>query len=173
MGNLAITLFYVGCVLLLICVHESGHYLAGWMAGISTKDMRIRLLRFPQHVVLRTEDKWVAPTDIDTYVGLVWQYLKTTPKVYLYVSGGVALETFVVVMASVLLIVSGWPRMAIAITGLSSAMLLPWLIIDSVMIARGRIFGDFSGMWLLSSLPTAVIMLGMIAIRVLLLWWAW
>jgi hypothetical protein len=122
---------------------------------------------------LRTEDKWVAPTDIDTYVGLVWQYLKTTPKVYLYVSGGVALETFVVVMASVLLIVSGWPRIAIAITGLSFAMLLPWLIIDSVMIARGRIFGDFSGMWLLSSLPTAVIMLGMIAIRVLLLWWAW
>lgn len=172
MEILAIILFYLSCVLLLISVHESGHYLAGWLAGIPAKDMRIRLLRFPQDVVLRSGDKWVAPTD-DTFVELVWQYLKTTSRVYLYVSGGVALETLFVIVASVILMLSGWPRIAITVIGLSFIMLFPWLIIDTIMIARGRIFGDFSGLWLLSPVPTALIMLAMIAVRGVLFWWAW
>jgi hypothetical protein len=34
----------------LIAAHESDHYLAGMIAGIPARDMRIVLLAFPQHV---------------------------------------------------------------------------------------------------------------------------
>lgn len=167
-------MFFTACAFGLIAVHETGHYLAGWLAGISAKDMRIRMLRFPQHVVLRSDDEWIAPTtNTDRYVELVWHYLKTKPRVFLYVSGGVALETIFVIVASVGLILSGWPRSAVAIVGMSCCMLIPWLVIDIIMIARGRIFGDFSGLWLLSPIPTAFIILSMVAVRGILFWWAW
>ena len=34
----------------LIAAHQSGHYLAGMIAGIPARDMRVVLLAFPQHV---------------------------------------------------------------------------------------------------------------------------
>jgi hypothetical protein len=173
MDSFAIFLSYAACVFVLICVHESGHYLAGRLGGISSGDMRIRLFRFPQHVVLRDNDKWVSPTtDTGTYVNLVWQYLKTTPKVYLYVSGGIALETVAVILASVILILSGLPKYALGIIAMSWCLLVPWLIIDTIMVARGRIFGDFSGLWRLAAVPTALIIAAMIAVRAALMWWA-
>jgi hypothetical protein len=46
MEHIAYFLFYLGCVFVLICVHETGHYLAGRLGGISAGDMRIRLLRW-------------------------------------------------------------------------------------------------------------------------------
>jgi len=173
MESFAIFLFYPGCIFFLICVHETGHYLAGRLGGISSDNMRIRLFRFPQHVMLRHDDKWIAPTtDVDTYVKLVWLYLKTTSRVYFYVAGGIALETFAVVVASAILILTGLPKSALAIVAMSSCLLLPWLIIDTIMVARGRVFGDFSGLWRLAPLPTAMIIFAMIAVRVALAWWA-
>jgi len=37
----------------IVTVHEVGHYLAGLLIGIPRRDLRIRLLCFPQHVALR------------------------------------------------------------------------------------------------------------------------
>ncbi len=77
---LAIFAFYAACVAVLIAVHETGHYLAGLAAGIPARDMRIRLLRFPQHVELRDGGEWVSPVaDIQRYIDLVWRHLKTAP----------------------------------------------------------------------------------------------
>lgn len=43
-------------VIVLITVHEIGHWLMGLLAGIPARAMRIRLLTFPQQVVLRDGD---------------------------------------------------------------------------------------------------------------------
>lgn len=174
MDSYATFLSYALCVFVLICIHESGHYLAGRLGGIPSSDMRIRLFQFPQHVVLRDGDRWVSPTkEIDTYVKLVWQYLKTTPKVYFYVAGGYTLETLVVTAAAAALILSGLPKLAFAVVLMSWCLLVPWLILDTIMVACGRIFGDFSGLWRLAAAPTALIVAVMIAIRAALMWWAW
>jgi hypothetical protein len=38
----------------IVAVHEAGHYLAGLLVGVPPGNMRIRLLRFPQHVARGT-----------------------------------------------------------------------------------------------------------------------
>ena len=171
MELLAIIAFYLGVIFALISVHESGHYLAGWLVGIPARDMRVRLFCFPQHVVLRKGDTWVSPTD-DKYVELVWQYLRTTPKVYLYVAGGLLFETLVTTSAGIALLLTGWPKLAFVIAGLSLLMALPWLFIDAIMAWRGRIYGDLSGLWLLARLPTALLVVLFLTTRGLVIWFA-
>ena len=174
MQTAAIFFFYFGMVFLLIVVHECGHYLAGRIGGIAAGNLQLRLFAFPQHVVLRSGEDWIAPTkNIDRYVELVWEYLKTKPKVYLYVAGGFLLETLFTVTLCVGLILAGYEKMAWAIAGLSLMMGLPWFIIDPIMICRGRIFGDLSGLWFLSKWPTLLFVLIGVGLRVLILWWAW
>jgi len=172
MEFVAILLFYAACAFVLIVVHESGHYLAGLVGGIPARDMRIRLFCFPQHVVLRAADQWVSGANIDEYVDVVWRYLKTTPRVYLYVSGGLLFETVFTITVSIALILSGWSKMALVIVGLSLLMFLPWLIIDTISIWRGRIVGDLSGLWGLARIPTAILVVLFLAARGLTLWYA-
>lgn len=166
-------LSYGACVFVLIVIHECGHYLAGRLGGIAASDMRIRLLHFPQHVELRDQERWVSPvTDSDTYVTLVWHYLRTRGRVFRYVAGGLVLETIATSVAATSCILAGYPKMALAIIAMSWCLLLPWLVLDGIMIARGRIFGDLSGLWQLAAAPTALLIIVMIAIRVALMAWA-
>jgi hypothetical protein len=170
---LAIVAFYAACVLVLITVHESGHYLAGLCAGIPSRDMRIRLLRFPQHVALRDGGEWVSPvSNIERYIALQWQHLKTTPRVYTYVSGGLILETIFIVCLSVVLFAVDQPKIAFALAGISLLMFLPWLVIDGISVCRGRIAGDLSGLWFLARVPTLLLLVLVLATRGAILWYA-
>lgn len=171
MEFLAIAAFYVAVVFLLICVHELGHYLAGLIAGIPVRDMRIRLLRFPQHVQLRDADDWISPTtDIQRYVALTWRYLRTTPRVYMYVCGGLLLESAFTLTVGIVLLHLHRPSMAIAITSMSFMLLLSWVIFDSISVYRGRVTGDLSGMWQLARMPTCILLLIFLASRFFVLW---
>ena len=58
--NLLVTVIaFATCLFVLIAVHEFGHYLAGWAAGIPARDMRVRLFVFPQRVELRADNRWI------------------------------------------------------------------------------------------------------------------
>ncbi len=166
-----IFLGYLGVVFVLIAVHEFGHYLAGCLGGIPAGEMRIRLLTFPQHVVIKQGEEWVSPMEIDKYIALVWEHLKTKPKVYFYVAGGFLMETLFTIALGTGLILAGHSRAAFALVGLSSMILLPWLILEPIMICRGRIFGDLSGLWFLRRLPTLAFIVFLIASRAALLYW--
>jgi len=169
---LAIFAFCAACVAVLIVVHEAGHYLAGLAAGVPTDDMRIRLLRFPQHVELRDSGEWVSPaSDVKRYTDLVWRHLKSGPRVYVYVSGGLILETVFTVCVSLALIASGHSRIGLAVAGLSLMMALPWLIIDGISVCRGRASGDLSGLWFLARAPTVVLLVVFLATRGAILWY--
>lgn len=169
---LAIFVFYAACVAVLIAVHETGHCLAGLAAGIPASDMRIRLLRFPQHVELRDGGEWVSPVaDIQRYIELVWQHLQTSPRVYTYVCGGLVFETMFTVCVSVVLIASDRPGMALAVAGLSLVMILPWLVVDGISVCRGRVSGDLSGLWLLARMPTLVLLIVFLAARGAIIWY--
>jgi len=173
MEFIAIFLFYAACVFLLIGVHETGHYLAGVAGGIPAKEMRIRLFVFPQHVVLRDGERWISPSDHGPFVETVWRHLATRPRVYFFVAGGLLLETVFTSIVSVLLVQFGWPKMALALVGLSLIMFVPWLLLEPIMVWRtGHAWGDFSGMWFIAKLPTVILVLALLAIRVVLGWYA-
>jgi hypothetical protein len=161
-------LLHLAFVFLLIAVHEGGHYLVGRLAGIPGKHIRIRWLAFPQYVSVRFQERWLSPSDVGEYVTAVWHYLKIRPRVYWYVAGGFLLETLFTVPAFILFLTFGLENLATPLVRMSAALLLPWLLIDTVMIVRGQIMGDFSALWQLSPWPTAVFMIAMVLVRVLL-----
>jgi hypothetical protein len=169
---LAIFLLCTVCVFVLIAVHESGHYLAGLALGIPAHQMQIRLFTFPQHVALRYGDGWVSPADYDPYAETVWKHLTTTRRVYLFVAGGLVLETVFTIIVAVSLVQLGWAGLALAVLSLSLLMDASYLLVDMVMALRtGHAWGDFSGMWFLAKLPTALLVLVLLAPRAALVLW--
>jgi hypothetical protein len=111
------------CILVLIAVHETGHFLAGWAGGIPVGEMRIRLLTFPQHVALRDGEEWVSPVrDLERYVAIMQRHLGSGARLFLYTAGGMLLGTVFAVAASVLAKEAGFSGMAIMIAAQSLGM---------------------------------------------------
>ncbi len=162
------------CIFGLIAVHECGHFLAGWVGGIPVKDMRIRLLTFPQHVALRFEDRCVSPLELEPYLATMWRHLVTTPRLFLYTAGGHLLETLFTVVAVVVLVQLDWPKLAFMVAMMSTFLVGIGVLVMDLPIAwfRGHPCGDVSGMWRLAKLPTLGLVLAMFAIRIILLWHA-
>ena len=157
----------LACYFLLVSVHEAGHYLAGWAAGIPAAEMRIRLLTFPQHVALRDGDRWVPPFDLGPYLAVMRRHLLTTPRLYLYTAGGMLLETAFMLAVCVLALRWGQQWLALLVAGMSLGVMLVYLVAMDVPMAirRGHPWGDVSGLWWLAKAPTAVLILGMLMIR--------
>lgn len=173
MDYLYLFLFYCGWFVVLIAVHEFGHYLAGLVAGIPAREMRIRMLAFPQHVILRDGEQWVSPVQqIDRYVELVRQHLKTPPRVFLYTAGGILLETLFTTIVGVSLLVFGESRLALVLVAFSLFLLLPWILIDTVAVLRGRIVGDLSGLWALAPISTVILVGICLSARGVIMWQA-
>jgi membrane-associated protease RseP (regulator of RpoE activity) len=81
-------LLMLAIVLSLIAVHEAGHFLAGIVAGIPARDMRIVLLAFPQHVAQRDGDRWVSPIkDIERFITVSRRHLASRSAAFLWVAG--------------------------------------------------------------------------------------
>lgn len=164
---------FAACFFVLIAVHESGHYLAGWAGGIPARDMRIRLLSFPQHVDLRDGDEWVSPVlDLPRFVGIQKRQFTTLIRVYLFVSGGLITETVFAVVVVVAFIESGWRSLAFFVAFSTFCLNARYLVLDAPSaIVRRKAFGDFSGLWTMAWVPTVLLVVGLLTIRVLLLWY--
>jgi len=167
-------LAHTACIFGLICVHECGHFLAGWAGGIPARDMRIRLLAFPQHVALRFGDRWVSPFDLQPYLATMSRHLATTPRLYLYTAGGLLVETFFSLVATIILVQFGRRDLGFMVALMSACLFAIAVLVLDVGLAwlRGQASGDVSGLWALAKLPTAMLVLVLLAVRVLLLWYA-
>jgi hypothetical protein len=161
-------------VLVLIAVHESGHYLAGLTAGIPATAMSIRLLTFPQHVALWDGDRWVSPVkDIQHYVEVSRSYLLTRAAAFRWVAGGLCAETAFTILVCTLAMQLGWQSVAYWTAVISLAMYLINVLLMDVpwALVHRHAFGDTSGLWEISRLPAAVVTILMLAIRLLLVWY--
>jgi len=167
-------LAHTGCIFGLICVHECGHFLAGSVGGIPARDMRIRLLTFPQHVALRFENRWVSPFELEPYLATMSRHLVTTTRLYLYTAGGLIVETLFSVVTVIALVQSGWPHWAFMVALMSSCLFGIAVLVLDIALAwlRGHPCGDVSGLWALAKLPTAMFVLALLVVRVLMLWYA-
>jgi len=132
--------------------------------------MRIRLFTFPQHVVLRDGDEWVAPFDLVRYLGVMQRYLGTGARLYAYTAGGLLFETVFTVVTSVVAKAAGWHGLALMVAGQSLAMYLIFVFLMDLPVAlrRGYPWGDVSGMWFIAKVPTAILAVGLLAVRLLL-----
>ncbi|HEX6986990.1 MAG TPA: hypothetical protein VF170_16550 [Planctomycetaceae bacterium] len=173
MEFLLILVANVACVFTLIAVHEAGHYLAGWAGGIPRREMRVRLLAFPQHVVLRDGDAWVPPFDLERYVGLMRRHLTSAPRLFLYTAGGLLMETVFTTVAVLAAKSAGWPGVALMIAGQSLCLFAIYVLVMDLPMAlrRGYPWGDVSGLWFIARGPTALLVTALLLVRGLLLWY--
>jgi hypothetical protein len=158
-------------VFALIAVHETGHYVAGLTAGIPAKAMKIRLLKFPQHVALRDGDRWVSPVeDIEHFVDVSRRYLSTRAAAFRWVAGGLVTETGFTSIVCILAAKLGWQSVAFWLAVISLAMYLVNVVLMDIpwALIRHHAFGDTSGLWQISRLPALVVTALMLAIRLLL-----
>ncbi len=161
------------CVFILIAVHEAGHFLTGLAGGIPFGEMRIRLLTFPQHVVLRDGEEWVAPFDLERYVAIMRLHLGSGVRLFLYTAGGLLLGAVFAVAASVLAKEAGLSGLAIMIAAQSLGVGLVYIFLMDLPMAlrRGYPWGDVSGMWFIAKTPTVLFVFGLLAVDALLLWY--
>ena len=158
-------------IFVLIAVHEVGHYLAGLTAGIPARSMRVVLLAFPQHVVLRDGDAWVSPVkDIARYIAVARSYIATRAGAFRYVAGGIVVETIFAAGVSLAALHAGWSVVAFWTAAMSLALYainvllmdLPWALLHRHSV------GDTSGLWEIARLPAVVFTVAVIAVKVLL-----
>ena len=158
--------FYAGLGFAFVVIHESGHYLAGRIGGIPFDQMRLRLMAFPQHVELRDNDDWISPTkSIERYIAIIWKCLRTTPRVYTYVAGGLIAETIFTIVATMTLVSIGQPKAAFLVVFLSLLGNGGWVVADTIAVLRGRTLGDWSGMWHVAKIPTIAFLLAYFVVR--------
>jgi hypothetical protein len=164
-----------GCLFVLVAVHETGHYLAGWVGGIPVRDMRIRLLTFPQHVALLVNGTWVSPAspgEFEKYLAKMQACLPTPPRLFLYTAGGFLVETVVAVIVVCVALALGyrWPAQVVALC--SSWLLASYVLLMDLpqTLRTGMPCGDLSGLWRIARLSTAVLAIVLFAVRGWLLW---
>lgn len=162
---------FAACFFVLIAVHEFGHFLAGCVGGIPAREMRIRLFVFPQRVDLRFEDRWIWANEWEPFLATVWGHLKTTPRVYLYVCGGLVMETLFSVSATLTFMAFGFRNVAFLIAFSTVLHYVTYLMWDvPTTWRRGHACGDFSGLWALAKFPTAMLIPGLLVVQFSLLW---
>ena len=162
------------CIFVLIAVHETGHFLAGWAGGIPLGGMRIRLLTFPQHVALRDGEEWVTPFNLERYVAIMQRHLGSGARLFLYTAGGMLVGTIFNVPAVVFAKEAGFPGIAIMIAAQSLGMGVIYIFVMDLPMAmrRGYPWGDVSGMWFIAKIPTVLFVFGVMAVDGLLLCYA-
>ena len=167
-------LLYLGLVLLIIVVHECGHLLAGWVAGIPWRDMKIRFLTFPQLVALRDGSRWVGPTDFWLYLELMRRSLPTAGRLYLYTAGGFIGETVVTTGVCAILFAIGREEIAGIVASFSLGVFtIAVFIMDLPPSWRaGHPCGDVSGLLAITKWPTVFLIVAMLAVRLALIWLA-
>jgi hypothetical protein len=83
------------------------------------------------------------------------------------------LETVFTAVAVVVLVQLGLSKVALVVVGLSLLLFVPWLVMEPIMVRRtGHAWGDLSGMWFLAKMPTLLLVPALLAIRILLIWYA-
>lgn len=152
---------------LLISVHEVGHWAMGLAAGIPRRGMRIRLLTFPQQIVLRDGQEWVSVSDFDRYNSILSKHVPSRKAQSLYVVGGFFFETGFIVALSVLLWGSGYWMFAAVAAGLSLVMYLVYLFALDLPHSRAlrRPWGDTTVLHSLSPRLALFVAMSMIVTR--------
>jgi hypothetical protein len=171
MGFVLFFLLIVGLVVVLITVHETGHYVAGLMGGIPARDMKLVLIAFPQHVAVRDGDEWVSPVrDIRRYIEITRRHLSSRGAAFRWVAGGMALELAFTAGLWGAAMGAGYRGVAFSAACVSLGMYaINVVLMDLPCALRYRCAaGDTSGLWQIAPVRAVIFSAVMVASRVLL-----
>ena len=155
-------LFGLAVALLLIVIHELGHYTAGRLSGIPGSRMRFQVnKKIPQVALVNDNGSKVLSEDTEEYIKVLEQYLDSEKKIFLFVVGGHAFELIVIsilVTASFLFESDLTSYLARTVTWIAPLMFLNYILFDVVATIRKKrpSGGDFSGLWAISPLKTVL-----------------
>lgn len=151
----------------IVVVHEVGHYLAGLAIGIPAGSMRIRL-GFPvSEVILQDGREEVDVTGHDAYPALFHRLTRTNRRAFVFVAGGMTVQTLGVAAAALLLPRFGLPeRIADRVVSTSAILLLSYVLIDLLLTRRQRRpFGDVTLLWRFGRGATLVVVVAATAVH--------
>jgi len=131
-----IFIFNAICIALFILVHEIGHYSIGRLAGIPAGEIRIRLLTFPQQVVLRDGTEWVSVSDLKRYLKILHRHIPSIRGQLAYITSGFLFETVFTLAMGVIMRATGFKLFAMIIIGLSLIFYLVYLFVMDLPHAR-------------------------------------
>jgi hypothetical protein len=155
----------------LITVHEIGHWLMGRVAGIPAENMKIRLLTFPQQVMLRSGEQWLSITSgFDQYNTALTAIVPSRGGRFLYVAGGFLFETCFLIALTVVLARSGFWLFALVAPGVSLLMFVIYLFAMDIPQVRKtqRPWGDTSILYSLAPRAAIAVAAGMVFLRIAL-----
>lgn len=166
--GIGIFLTCLAAVFVVIAFHECGHYLAGAASGIPWSAMKIRLLTFPQHVALRSNDQWLHPQrDYEKYAAASMDFLKDRTRAGLYVSSGLLSQTFAFACIAFGLGTLGIPHVWLTpILATLTSMPCVYLCFDLLASrSNGRPCGDFTFLWKISPIASLALTSFVIAVH--------
>lgn len=141
-------------VVVVLLVHEAGHYYTGALAGIPASDRRLVLAALPPHVALADDDGWVSPFENDRFSTAYGRHDPTRSYGQLYTAAGFLAQVGVVVPLGAAMAVGG-QDIGVGLVGTSLGFVLVYLVIDLIATAyRGRAFGDTTQLWRLDPITT-------------------
>lgn len=155
-------LAYLAVAVLIIFIHEIGHYLFGCFLGIPRNRMAIRIRKMTPYVaIIKENGEKESPVNIDEYVDTLEHYLTSYNKMFLYVVGGHTIELIMLLtLATVSYFINGSFIFFLAHTAtwVAPLMTVNYLLTDIIVSIRNKrpSGGDFSGSWEISPLKAVL-----------------
>jgi hypothetical protein len=144
----------VGFAVLIIAVHEHGHRFAALFAGVPRQDVRVVLDARPPHTALRDGERWLAPDDSD-YQATFRRHQPGVWWAWVFVAGGLIVETVAITLAALLLVAIGANKVAEVLAATTLGLFFAYLAGDLALTWRHRVpAGDHSALWSMNPLAT-------------------
>lgn len=144
----------VGFAVLIIAVHEHGHRFAALLAGVPRRDVKVVLDARPPHAALWDGERWLAPDDRD-YQATFRRHQPGVWWAWVFVAGGLIVETAAVTVATLLLVAVGADEVAEVLAATTLVLFVVYLAADVVLTLRHHVpSGDHSALWSIHPLAT-------------------
>lgn len=137
----------IGFAFGLVVIHEYGHLLAGRVLGVPAAAIRVELAGRPPHTALRRGDRWLRPEDSD-YADAFQEHRPERWAAWIFVAGGVVVETAVTTASVLVLVAVGAEEVGIVLAWVALLLAVTYLIADVALTARSRLpYGDHAVLW--------------------------
>jgi len=164
----------------LILIHESGHFLAGYILGIPKNKMKIGFINkekkknfihtivfsvTPHLALLDQENQKIMPSpnsnQMKKYVDILEYYIPSEKKMFWFVAGGHIFEFTVlmlIVMISMLSRIKAFQLIALQVTRMALILTTIYLLTELFYFVKSKELtgGDFTGQWEISPIKTMI-----------------
>jgi hypothetical protein len=160
-------------IMLIIIIHETGHFLAGIIFGIPFSQIKICLFTIPQCVALKDGDNWLMPKDRERFVAKQKELIKNELGSIFFVAGGLIVQTIVfssVIIGLKIFDIVHSLNILRPITAAITTQLFFYLLIDLKKSNYTKSYwGDFTGLLKISRFAAYAVIIPVVLIHLMIL----